>query len=163
MHLPLVADVLAPGLRVVFCGTALSTKSAAVGAYYAGPGNAFWPTLAEVGLTPRRLEPLEYREVLKYGIGLTDLCKTRSGSDVEIGADGFDVPRLVRNLEEHRPRWLALTSKNAAQNALGRPVEYGEQPERFGPSRVFVLPSPSGAARGHWDIERWHELARLVG
>ena len=133
-----------------------------MGAYYAGPGNAFWPTLAEVGFTPRRLQPLEFREVLSYGIGLTDLCKTRSGSDVEVGTDAFDVPRLVRNLEAHRPDWIALTSKNAARGALGRAADYGEQPERLGPSRVYVLPSPSGAARGHWDIEPWRELARIV-
>jgi TDG/mug DNA glycosylase family protein len=133
-----------------------------VGAYYAGPGNAFWPALAEVGLTPRRLEPQEFRAVLEFGIGLTDLCKTRSGADAEVGRDGFDIPRLVRNLEECRPKWIALTSKNAARGALGRPVDYGEQPERLGPSRVFVLPSPSGAARGHWDVERWHELANLL-
>lgn len=158
----LLEDVLAPGLRVVFCGTALGAVAAKVGAPYAGPGNAFWPTLAEVGLTPRRLEPLEFRQVLDHGLGLTDLCKTRSGSDAEIGIDGFDPVRLVRNLERYRPDWIALTSKNAARGALGRPADYGEQAERLGPSRVFVLPSPSGAARGHWDIERWRELARLV-
>lgn len=134
-----------------------------MGAYYAGPGNAFWPTLAEVGLTPRRLQPQEFREVLEFGIGLTDLCKTRSGSDVEVGVGGFDVPRLVTSLDEHRPAWIAFTSKNAARGALGRPVDYGVQPERLAESRVFVLPSPSGAARGFWDIERWRELARLAG
>jgi G:T/U-mismatch repair DNA glycosylase len=39
-------DLLRPGLRIVFCGTAAGTASARAGAYYAGPGNAFWPTLA---------------------------------------------------------------------------------------------------------------------
>jgi TDG/mug DNA glycosylase family protein len=158
----LLDDVLAPGLRVVFCGTALGAVAARVGAYYAGPGNAFWPTLAEVGFTPRRLEPLEFHEVLAYGLGLTDLCKKRSGSDAEIGVEGFDAPRLVRNLERYAPEWIALTSKNAAKGALGRGVDYGVQPERLGPSRVFVLPSPSGAARGHWDIAPWRELARMA-
>ncbi len=163
MTRPLLEDVLGPGLRVVFCGTALGAVAARVGAYYAGPGNGFWPALAEVGLTPRRLEPLEFRGALEYGIGLTDLCKTRSGSDVEVGIDAFDLPRLIRALDEHRPDWIALTSKNAARGALRRKADYGEQPERLGPSRVFVLPSPSGAARGHWDIEPWRKLARLVG
>ena len=50
-------DVLAPGLRAVFCGTAAGTKSAIAGAYYAGPGNKFWPTLHAIGLTPRRFAP----------------------------------------------------------------------------------------------------------
>lgn len=158
----LVDDVVEPGLRVVFCGTALSAVSAQVGAPYAGPGNAFWPALAEVGLTPRRLEPAEFREVLRYGIGLTDLCKTRSGSDAEIGTHGFDVPRLAGLIDRYRPAWLAFTSKTAAQHVLGHPVAYGEQSARFAGSRVFVLPSPSGRARRWWDIDPWRELAELA-
>ena len=158
----LIRDVLAPGLRVVFCGTALGTRSAQVGAYYAGPGNRFWPTLHEVGLTPLQLRPHEFARLLDYGIGLTDVSKTRSGSDQQVGRDGFDVPRLVAALERHSPAWIAFNGKNAARAALGRRVEYGEQPERLGGTRCFVLPSTSGAARGYWDIDRWHELADLV-
>jgi double-stranded uracil-DNA glycosylase len=156
-------DVLAPGLRIVFCGTAASAKSAEVGAPYAGPGNYFWPALHEAGFTPRRLHPQEFREVLAYGIGLTDLCKTRSGSDREVGTGAFDRGRLLATLQDSAPAWVAFTSKAAGKAALGRPVDYGEQPELFGGARSFVLPSPSGLARGFWDIERWRELARLAG
>ena len=155
----LVPDVLRPGLKVVFCGTALGRKSAEVKAYYAGPGNAFWKTLHEIGLTPRVLRPKEYPSVVEYGIGLTDICKTRSGSDEEVGQDGFDVPRLVGELERYSPAWIAFTGKNSASAALGRPVEYGPADERLGGSQVFVLPSPSGAARRYWDLEKWRELA----
>jgi TDG/mug DNA glycosylase family protein len=35
-------DVLKPGLKVVFCGTAVGNKSARASAYYAGRGNQFW-------------------------------------------------------------------------------------------------------------------------
>src|SRR5262245_33040622 len=87
-------DVIRPGLLVVFCGTAVGAASARRGAYYAGPGNKFWPTLFEVGLTPRQLGPAEYASVIEYGIGLTDLCKIKSGSDAQIGSHGFDVARL---------------------------------------------------------------------
>ena len=62
---PIVEDVIEPGLAVVFCGTALGAASARRRAYYAGPGNKFWPTLAAVGLTPRRLEPEEYPRVTR--------------------------------------------------------------------------------------------------
>ena len=58
----ILPDVLGPGLRVVFCGSAASTVAAARGAPYAGPGNRFWPTLFEIGLTPRRFAPEEFRE-----------------------------------------------------------------------------------------------------
>jgi TDG/mug DNA glycosylase family protein len=37
---PVLPDVLAPGLRVVFCGYAPGTASARAGAYYAAPATA---------------------------------------------------------------------------------------------------------------------------
>jgi TDG/mug DNA glycosylase family protein len=120
-------DVLEPGLRVVFCGTAVGAQSAAAGAYYAGPGNQFWPVLHETGLTSRRLEPPEYRQLLRFGIGLTDVCKTRSGSDKAVGHAGFDVAGLLATLEEFNPGTVAFNGKKAAQIVLGHPVSYGQQ------------------------------------
>src|SRR5688572_21685403 len=80
----LVPDLLALGLRLVFCGTALGRKSAEARAYYANPTNMFWRTLHEVGLTPERLRPADYARLLEYGIGLTDLSKQHFGNDVEL-------------------------------------------------------------------------------
>jgi TDG/mug DNA glycosylase family protein len=115
-------------------------------------------------LTPRRLQPQEYPALLELGLGLTDLCKTRSGSDREIGRGGFDVPRLVDRMEQYRPERLAFTSKAAAKEALGRPrVDYGPSDARLGGAPVWILPSPSGAANGHWDIGPWRELAAEAG
>ena len=82
MQPDVLPDVLGSGLSIVFCGSAAGAASARAGAYYAGPGNRFWPTLYRVGLTPRILAPADFRTVRRYGIGLTDLCKTESGSDV---------------------------------------------------------------------------------
>jgi TDG/mug DNA glycosylase family protein len=159
----LIPDVVAPGLRVVFCGTALGAASHRARAYYAGPGNRFWPTLREVGLTPRVFEPREYPKLLELDIGLTDVCKLRAGSDAEIGGDAFDAPRLIRLLEELQPGWVAFNGKRAAMEALGvRQVEYGPRSEPLGGVPVIVLPSTSGAASGHWDIGRWRELAVWV-
>ena len=66
-------------MRVVFCGTAPGAASARTGAYYAGPGNRFWLTLPEVGLTPVLLRPAEFARLADFGIGLTDISKTASG------------------------------------------------------------------------------------
>ena len=55
--------------------------AARVGAPYAGPGNRFWSILHETGLTPRLLLPQEFRDLPRYGIGLTDVAKLASGSD----------------------------------------------------------------------------------
>ena len=158
----ILADAIRPRLRLVFCGTALGTVAARKRAYYAGPGNAFYETLWRIGMTPRRLQPAEYPELLEYGIGLTDICKTGSGSDQEVGRGAFDVERLTALLEENRPGWIAFNGKNSASGAFGHPVDYGPQAERFAGVAAFVLPSTSGAARRYWDIAHWQELARLV-
>lgn len=153
-------DVLRPGLRVVFCGTAAGTASARARAYYAGPGNRFWPTLHEVGLTPIELAPAEFEQLPSHGIGLTDICKVRHGSDAEVGTVEFDVAGLEARISAAEPTNLAFNGKNAARGALERSVEYGAQAERIGGATLWVLPSTSGAARGFWQIEPWRELAR---
>jgi double-stranded uracil-DNA glycosylase len=159
---PILPDVLRPGLRVVFCGTAPGAASARAGAYYAGPGNRFWTTLHEVGLTPVLLAPAEFARLPEFGIGLTDISKTASGSDLEVGRRGFDPARLEAAIAAASPAHLAFNGKNAARGALGRPVDYGRQPERLGGASVWVLPSTSGAARRYWDIEPWRELAQAA-
>jgi TDG/mug DNA glycosylase family protein len=73
------------------------------------------------------------------------------------------VPRLAALMERYRPGWLALTSKATAKEALGVPrVDYGPADERIGGVPVWILPSPSGAANGHWDIAPWRELAQTA-
>lgn len=156
---PILPDLLAPGLRVIFCGTAAGTASAEAGAYYAHPRNRFWTTLHEIGLTPVRLAPAEFPRLLEFGIGLTDIDKTASGSDREVGRRGLDPERLTAAIGAVAPAHLAFNGKNAGAAALGRKVEYGLQTERIGGAATWILPSTSGAATRSWDIGRWRELA----
>lgn len=159
---PILPDVLQPGLALVFCGTAAGRRSAEEGAYYAHPGNLFWRTLHAVALTPRLFAPVEFLLLPALGIGLTDLAKHHVGNDNQLPRDAFDVAALRERIERHAPRVLAFTSKAAARAALGRTAGYGLQEERMGDTQLFVLPSPSGQARGHWDIAPWQALATLV-
>jgi TDG/mug DNA glycosylase family protein len=156
---PILPDVLQPDLRLVFCGTAAGRRSAEEGAYYAHPGNLFWRALFQSGLTPRLLAPQEFPLLPGFGIGLTDLAKQHAGNDDELPKDAFDVPGLLAKIKRYAPDVLAFTSKHAAQAALGVPVAHGLQPHMFGRSQVFVLPSPSGQARGHWQLTPWIALA----
>ena len=162
----LVPDLLAPDLKLVFCGTAPSRASAAAKAYYAKPGNKFWPTLHAVGITPRRYAPQEFPALLTLGIGLTDLCKVHAGTDAELPSGAFDIAAFARKLKKYRPGIVAFTSKNAARNYFGHAVDYGwhasEQAEESVVTRFFVLPSPSGLATRFFDIGIWRELAECV-
>ena len=157
----ILPDLLAPGLDIVFCGTAVGAASARRRAYYAGPGTAFWPTLYRVGLTPRQLRPEEYAQLLGLGIGLTDLAKEISGNDNILSRSHFDCDRLRAVIAEYRPRIVAFTGKRAAQQFVGRSVDYGGLVEKEGKTRLFVLPSPSGAACRYWSVAPWQALAQL--
>ncbi len=159
--MPILPDVLAPGLRIVFCGTAASRRSAQVGAYYGHRGNRFWETLHQAGFTPMQLAPRKFLRVLEFGIGLTDLNQAQSGVDSELNPAAFDVDGLAAKVIRYRPRVLAFTSKNAARwFQPGPKVEYGRQPWNIGESVVWVLPSTSGSARPHWPRlkHHWYEL-----
>ncbi len=146
----------------MFCGSAAGRVSALRGAYYAGPGNRFWSTLAATGLTPTLLTPEAFPNLTDYGLGLTDIAKDASGADHQLPPGSDDPAALRAKILRFAPQVLAFVGKRAAKAYLGRATEYGLQSERLGPTRIFVLPSPSGAARGYWDVSWWHALARMV-
>jgi TDG/mug DNA glycosylase family protein len=147
----------------VLCGTAPSTASKQQAAYYAHPGNKFWKTLFQAKLTPTLLHPQNYPDLLKYRIGLTDLNKTEWGADSELTRSGFDVAGFVEKMLQYRPRVIAFTSKFAARNFSGRKMmPYGRQIENIDGIPLFVVPSTSGLASGHFDLSHWQELARFV-
>jgi TDG/mug DNA glycosylase family protein len=157
-------DLLTPSLQIVLCGTAASNLSAKASAYYANPQNKFWRILHETGLTPERLQPHRFRDLLRYRIGLTDLVKTQSGMDHQVRS-GFDAgakARLRGSILKYQPKFLAFTSKTAGENFLGGKRAYGEQSEMLAETRIWILPSTSGAASGAWRPEIWHAFADRV-
>jgi len=159
----MLQDLLAEDLALVVCGSAAGRRSAELKQYYAGPGNKFWSTLARTGLTPRPLSASEWRLLLDYGIGLTDLVKRQSGGDREIDFRRAGRRELERKVARLRPDFLCFNGKRAASEFLGRrEVAFGLQPEVIADTRVFVAPSTSGAANGSWDLARWQELAALI-
>jgi TDG/mug DNA glycosylase family protein len=169
----ILPDLLAPGLRVWFVGTAAGPRSAAVGAYYAHPGNRFWRALHEAGVTPRLFAPHDYPALLDLGVGLTDICKTAWGVDSALPRDQFDIAGFDAKVRELAPEALAFTSKTAASLWLGAAtgrstgrlstgrLSTGRQPQTQGPA-VFVLPSPSGLATSYWSLDPWREVGRWL-
>jgi double-stranded uracil-DNA glycosylase len=158
-------DLLSPSLQVVFCGTAAGTASAKAGAYYAHAQNKFWRILHETGLTPKLLPPRQYRDLLNYRIGLTDLVKTHFGMDHQLPRSHLGEMARIRlraSILACRPKFLAFTSKTAGQKFLGNKRDYGEQIEAIADTRIWILPSTSGAANGAWRPEIWHRFAERV-
>lgn len=159
---PILPDVLQAGLRLVICGSAAGTRSAEERCYYAHPGNRFWPTLHEAGLTPRRLRPDEYPLLPEFGIGLTDVCKHEFGADSELSKAAYDPDAVQAKIRRYRPRVLAFNGLSPARAVLGRSARYGRQSASIGETTVFVLPSTSGLACKHWDDRPWRSLGAAV-
>ena len=158
----ILPDLLKPGLDLVIVGMAASAESARQRAYYAHPGNRFWPALYESGLIPERLGPSDYPRLNDFGIGLTDVCKVQSGADHELDRANHDGEAVRDKIARFRPRYAAFNSKNAAQLTLGRKVDYGVQGQDIAGVPLFVLPSTSGRATAYWDLGPWRDLARWV-
>ena len=159
----ILPDILERGLVLVFCGTAASRISARRRAYYANPGNRFWRTLCQAGFTPRPYEPWEFHKLLNLRIGLTDVAKGKAGSDADLEQSDFNPGALSAKILDVKPQILAFTSKAAWRAWKGakpkHPVSWGRQDEVLGATRIYILPSPSGAARRYWDLEPWLGLA----
>ena len=155
-----VPDILAPGLRCVFCGINPGRRSSAAGHHFANPRNDFWRLLADSGLTPWQLDPSEQWRLLELGFGLTNAAyRTTKGSN-DLRRSDFEGSRerLERMVAELGPGTLAFVGKSAYQGALGVPrCEHGLQEPTLGEVRLFVLPStsPANAAVPYEERLRW--------
>jgi len=153
-------DLIAPGLRVLFCGINPSLYSAVVGYHFARPGNRFWPTLHAAGITRRQLAPSEQEELLRLGYGITNVVDRATATadmldDAELTEGAKSLEARVRR---YRPRILAVLGVSAYRTAFGRPkAQTGLQPETLGATRLWVLPNPSGL-NAHYQLA---DLARL--
>ncbi len=118
-----VPDVLAPGLRVLFCGINPGLYSGAVGHHFARPGNRFWPTLYAAGFTERLLSPFDEHEILKHGIGITNIVERATAAADELLPQELAEGRcrLETKVYRYDPRYLAVLGIGAYRVAFARP------------------------------------------
>ena len=157
-----VPDVIAPGLRVLFCGFNPGLYSGATGHHFSRPGNRFWPTLHRSGFTPRQLAPSEERELLDYELGITNIVERSTARASELDADELRAggATLIEKLGEFKPRVVAILGITAVRAAFGDPkAKVGPQTDTLAGTRVWVLPNPSGL-NAHYQID---DLVREYG
>jgi double-stranded uracil-DNA glycosylase len=160
-----VPDLIAPGLRVLFCGINPGLYSAATRHHFARPGNRFWPALYRSGFTARLVAPWEERELLPLGLGITNLVARATASAAELAPAEFIAGRgrLGHKVQRFRPEWVAILGVGAYRTGFGQPdAGLGRQPERLGPAGIWVLPNPSGLNAHHQlgDLARAFEQLR---
>ena len=161
---PAVPDVLAPGLKVLFCGINPGLYSAAVGHHFARPGNRFWPVLHLAGFTDRLLSPLEDELALRYGLGVTNLVARPTASAQELSREELReggrvlAGKVLRSV----PGVLAVVGIDAYRTAFGQlRATTGPQGQQLGGRPVWVLPNPSGLNARFQLADLVAEYARL--
>jgi double-stranded uracil-DNA glycosylase len=160
-----VPDLIAPGLKVLFCGINPGLYSGATGHHFARPGNRFWPALHLAGFTPRLIRPWEEHLILPYRLGITNLVARATASAAELTAEELRAGRrrLERKVKRYEPAWIAVVGIGAYRAAFGRPeAEPGPQPKRLQGSGLWLLPNPSGLNAHHQlsDLTRAFERLR---
>lgn len=159
-----VRDVIAPGLRVLFCGINPGLLTAYTGHHFARPGNRFWPALHRAGFTERQLDPSEERTLLDRGYGITNVVPRVTATAAELAPEEYvEGGRLLRaKLAEYRPRVLAVLGVGAYRLAFDQPkAGLGEQAAGIEGTRVWVLPNPSGL-NAHYQLDALAALFREV-
>jgi TDG/mug DNA glycosylase family protein len=142
-----VPDVIAPGLRVLFCGINPGLYTAAVGHHFARPGNRFWPALFAGGFTDRIVSPFDERELLTQGYGVTNVVMRATATADQLTREELRAggKRLVAKVRRYKPAFLAVLGLGAFRAAWEQPkAVIGRQDESIGETVVWVLPNPSG-------------------
>jgi double-stranded uracil-DNA glycosylase len=142
-----IDDVVGPGLQVLFVGINPGLYSGATGRHFARPGNRFWPTLHRAGFTPRQLEPDETDELLRLGIGITNLVNrtTRTAAELSVDELRAGATRLRDTVRRTYPRAVAVLAVAGYRIAFDRPrAVVGRQPEELEGAELWLLPNPSG-------------------
>jgi len=155
-----VRDVIAPNLRVLFCGINPGLYTAAVGHHFARPGNRFWKAMYEGGFTDRLLSPFDERELLQGGYGVTNVVRRTTASADQLTKDEIvkGGRQLSAKVRRYRPAYLAILGLGAYRIAFNQPgAIVGLQAEKIGDTIVWVLPNPSGLNANYQQAD----LARL--
>ncbi len=164
----MASDLLAPDLRLLFCGYNPSLVSGRSGYHYAHPGNRFWRVLFAAGITDRLYRPEEDARLLGFGIGFTNLCPrpTRRAEEltrreIRAGADA-----LRAKLEHIEPSAVAYTGIGVYKwfRATSK-VSWGVQEIAAVPGVTdIVVPSPSGLNRMRFEelVEHYRVLASFL-
>lgn len=159
-----VPDVIAPGLKVLFCGINPGLYTAAIGHHFGRPGNRFWPALFSAGITPRLLSPYEELELIGYGYGITNVVSRATATAAELMREELiaGAMALKGKVQRYAPGILAVLGLTAYRTAFGFPkAVIGPQEQSQDGAKVWVLPNPSGL-NAHYQLSDFATLFRQL-
>jgi double-stranded uracil-DNA glycosylase len=154
-----VADLVGPGLRLLFVGINPGLWTAAVQTHFAHPTNRFYPALAAAGITGYEVDRVagmsddDRAHLVARGIGITNLVRRATARASELSREELREGgmRLRAFVAEHRPKVVAIAGISAYRDAFGeRGAVLGRQPEtlesqaEWSGAALWVVPNPSG-------------------
>lgn len=150
-----ISDVIAPGIKLLFCGINPGLYTAAIEKHFGRPGNRFWPALFAGGFTPRLYSPFEQNLLLNEKIGITNLVNRATARADEVNQEELENGALLlaEKIAEYKPEAVAILGISTYRAAFRKPLaKIGEQTEKIAGARVWVLPNPSGL-NAHFQIK----------
>ena len=162
METSAIPDVLAPGLKAVFCGINPGRVSAAAAAHFANPRNDFWRLLHDAGFTPRLYDPQEQFGLLELGLGATNAAYRTTPGSGDLRRGDFDREAFEARISAVAPRVVAFVGKEAYRGLYNERAELGPQVRSIDRTGLFVLPStsPANAAVPYAERLRWFRALR---
>ncbi|NDO79837.1 double-stranded uracil-DNA glycosylase [Citrobacter sp. NCU1] len=159
----MVKDIMALGLRVVFCGINPGLSSSGTGFPFAHPANRFWKVIHQAGFTDRQLKPEEAQHLLDFRCGVTKLVDRPTVQANEVSREELHSGgrNLIEKIERYQPQALAILGKQAFEQGFSqRGVQWGKQAMSIGTTQIWVLPNTSGLSRITLDklVEAYREL-----
>ena len=159
------------GLKMLIVGINPGLWTAAVNAPFARPGNRFWPSLHQAGLTDHQvdasygLDPADEQQLLRRRIGLTNLIGRATVRADELSRQELreGAAHLIDRLADIRPSAVAIAGITAFRTGYRLPkAQLGRQDTALiegWPADValHVVPQPSGL-NAHYQIP---DLARI--
>ncbi|MGT2440988.1 G/U mismatch-specific DNA glycosylase (plasmid) [Bradyrhizobium betae] len=145
-------DILASGLKVIFCGLNPGISAERSGHSFSTPSNRFWTVLHLASFTDVRIAPKDEQQLLAYGCGITAVVRRPTRRASEVSAREFADARasFEARIASFAPRSIAFLGKRAIAGMLQvADVAWGRQPMTFGGAPAWVLPNPSGLNRGY--------------
>ena len=146
----MIQDIIAPDLRVVFCGINPGLSSAHQGFHFANPTNRFWKVIHLAGFTQRQLAPQDEKHLLDTGCGITALVSRPTVTAAEVTREELRAggEALEEKILSYQPQSIAILGKQAYTQAVGiRKVDWGRQDKTIGNTQLWVLPNPSVLSR----------------
>ncbi len=164
-------DLIGPGCRLLFVGINPSLWTVMSQTHFGHPGNRFYPALIEAGLVSQVVAhragiTVEGKaHLIERGIGITNLVPRATARADELADHELreGAKRLETLALEVSPTVVAVAGITAFRVAFLEPKAIvGKQPIELGPSRLWVIPNPSGL-NAHETVESLAGWMRLVG